>query len=250
MDDLQLIKSFRAPAPQAPDETRRRARELLAAQFDRPSRFGQPLVGRRRVLVWVAAGLLAGLLAGSALAFGGRFLDFIRGGPAPKSVRKNYHFGYKGGSPHFGNPKVIESRAHGVLAFKTTAGPMALWAAPTRDGGVCWLLTKLPPGRPAPAFGMGGCGPRGVPGGRKLVADVGTLMSQEGGRTLRYGYGFGIAAKDVVRVELRLTNGNVLRANVYEGFFGVGAPPGAKLVSATGFDVRGRVVGRSTPPRS
>lgn len=76
------------------------------------------------------------------------------------------------------------------------------------------------------------------------------MLSEEGGRTLRFGFGFGIAAKDVVRVELRLTNGNVLRANVYEGFFGVGAPPGTKLVSATGFDAQGRVVGRYTPPRS
>jgi hypothetical protein len=249
MDELQLITSFRAGVPSASDETRRYARERLAAQFDRPSRFGAPLLGRRRVLVWTAAALLAGLLAGSALAFGGRFLDFIRGEPAPKSVRNTYHFGFKGGPPHFGNPNVIESRAHGVLAFKTTAGPMALWAAPTRNGGVCWLLTRLAPGTPAPGFGVGGCGPRGVPGGRKLVADVSTLMSGEGGRTLRFGYGLGLAAKDVVRVEFRLTNGKVLRANVYEGFFGVGTPPGAKAVSVTGFDAQGRVVARYTPPR-
>jgi hypothetical protein len=245
MDELQLIRDFRATVPPASDETRRRARELLAQRFEARTTLGFP---RRRVLVWVAVALLAGLLAGSAFAFGGRIYDFIRGEPAPKPVRNVYHFGFKGGPPHFGNPGVIESRAHGVLAFKTTAGPMALWAAPTRDGGVCWLLTRLP-NSAVLDLGLGGCGPRGVPGGRKLVADVSTATSTKGGHTLAFGYGFGIAAQDVVRVELRLAGGSVLHAPVYEGFFGVGAPPGAKLVSATGFDANGHAVGRYTRPR-
>lgn len=38
-------------------------------------------------------------------------------------------------------------------------------------------------------------------------------------------------------------------STVYEGFFGVGAPAGSKLASATGFDVHGHAVGHCRPSR-
>ncbi len=37
-------------------------------------------------------------------------------------------------------PQAIASRAHGVLALRTADGPVYLWAAPRRGGGICWLV--------------------------------------------------------------------------------------------------------------
>ena len=239
MDELQLIKTFRSTAPQASDETRRRARALLAAPADRPSRYSVPLIGRRRVLVWVTVALLAGLLAGTAFAFGGRLLDFVRGGPAPKSVQLvfKHGFGDKGEVLHyFNSPDVIKSRLHGVLAFPTKAGPVALWAAPTRGGGVCFTLRPLKPKNFGEAFtGTVTC-VKGVPLGLPLVA---TIESSPGGAS----WASGIARKDIVRVEVHLTDGSVHRARVYEHFFGVGVPPGSQLASAVGFDANEHKVG-------
>jgi hypothetical protein len=36
--------------------------------------------------------------------------------------------------------RVIAAKTRRVLAVETSAGPVALWAAPTRAGGQCWLL--------------------------------------------------------------------------------------------------------------
>ena len=106
MDELQLIRDFRAATPGPSEETRRQARERLAARFERRNgSFVFARFERRQLLVAVAVALLAGLLAGSALAFGNRLLDFIRGEPAPKSVQREFaHLDPQSVIPYFDYP--------------------------------------------------------------------------------------------------------------------------------------------------
>src|SRR4029078_4049398 len=112
MDEIKLIKGFRSELPGASGESRQRARERLEGRFERRRFLGlDPL--SRRAAVCVAAALLAGLLAGSALAFGGRLVDSIRGKPAPKDVRE--HLGYPSTDCfHYVRPDITSSTHRGL----------------------------------------------------------------------------------------------------------------------------------------
>ena len=244
MDELQLIREFRAGMPGPPDETRARGRERLAAQFE--PRSGALVFGRferRKLLVGAAVALLAGLLAGSALAFGDRLLDFIRGEPAPKSVQREFaHLDPHSMIPYFDYPTVIKGRIHGVLAFDTAGGRVALWAGPTRSGGACYVFRKLRQKTLSDSLPLAaGCLGRRVPDGLKLVAGLATPAAPN------LGFAWGYTAKNVASVEVHLAGGVVKRAPVYERFFAVGAPATKSLVSAVGLAADGHEVGRCCP---
>ena len=246
MDELQLIREFRAGMPGPPDETRARGRERLAAQFE--PRSGALVFGRferRKLLVGAAVALLAGLLAGSALAFGDRLLDFIRGEPAPKSVQREFaHLDPHSVIPYFDYPTVIKGRIHGVLAFDTAGGRVALWAGPTRSGGACYVFRKLRQKTLSDSLPLAaGCLGRRVPDGLKLVAGLATPAAPN------LGFAWGYTAKNVASVEVHLAGGVVKRAPVYERFFAVGAPATKSLVSAVGLAADGHEVGRCCPLR-
>jgi hypothetical protein len=168
--------------------------------------------------------------------------------------------------PFFDFPTVIKSRIHGVLAFRTRQGPVALWAGPSRDGGVCFIIKRLRPKTLLDQIwtGVSTCVPKGVPGGRPLVAQVKSIEpTSNGGPAKDPTYAYGIVGKNIVRVEVRLSDGSVHRANVHEHFFGVGVPPkypcttrscayDAARVLAVGFDASGRKVGtyrQGAPPK-
>ncbi len=244
MDELQLIRGFRTPVPPAPEATRRRARELLAERFEHGERgFGSPRLDGRHVLVWAALLLLAALLAGSALAFGDRLLDVIRGKPAPTSVRREFaQLDPHALIPYFDYPTVIKNRIRGVLAFDTAAGPVGLWAGPTRNGGTCFVFRKLRPKTLVDRVPVAaGCvGPR-VPGGLALGATFVAPVAEK----LRFAWGY--AAKNVATVEVHPRRRQGQTGPVYERFFAVGAPATTSLVSAVGFDRDGQEVGRCCP---
>ena len=173
MDELTLIREFRSQVPSAPAERRRSAREALVAHSERTGRLD--VLRRRPVLTAAVLVLLAGLVTGSALGLGERLLDLIRGKPAPPSVQREFvrMLGNRGAViPYFDFPKVIKSRIHGVLVFRTSAGPVALWAGPTRGGDkVCFILRKLRPrnfGERVPL--LAACGAPGPPAGKSAVA--------------------------------------------------------------------------------
>jgi hypothetical protein len=244
MDEIQLIRGFRSELPGASGESRQRARERLEGRFER-RRFLGLNARSPRAAVWVAAALLAGLLAGSALAFGGRLVDSIRGKPAPEDVRQ--HLGYRSTAVfHYVNP-VITSRAHGVMEFSTSAGRASLWAAPRSDGLMC-LWAKVPLAKPYPQGSS--------PAGRYQQSEacfgrdrtlrgrpVKALSWSDSGEPK---YVIGIATRKVHAVEVRFLEGGARRAKLYDGIFAVGTPPGLTPVSATAFDAQGRKLGVDT----
>jgi hypothetical protein len=135
MDELQLIRSFRAEVPTSDREAQRAARDQLIARVEAAPRSWR----WRRLAVVLAALALAAVMAASALAL----YDFIAGEPAPPDVtellveegaaeRLEHLFAAK--------PDVIAKEAHGVAALETSAGPALLWAAPTVDGPVCYFV--------------------------------------------------------------------------------------------------------------
>ena len=241
MNELQLIEPSGSELPRASDETRRQARELLAGQFERRSFLRFPPLRRRRLLVWAVVALGAGILAGSALAFGDSLLDSIRGKPAPQDVRRDFGmfqntdvFLYDGG--------LIPAEARGVFAFRTSAGRASIWAAPNVEGGRC-LWVKFPDAHPP--RGASGQSPGASAGcqrngkeleGRKLKVVAVVSPSP----TFVVGY----AAPDVRRVEIHLLEGGVRRARLEDGVFAVGTPEGLTPTTAVAFDRKGRRVGR------
>jgi hypothetical protein len=244
MDELQLIREFRAGMPGPSEDARRKARKLLAARFEhRKGAFVFARLERHQLLVAASVALLAGLLAGSALAFGDRLLDFIRGEPAPKPVIRDFaHLDPQSVIPYFDYPTVIKGRIHGVLAFDTAAGRVALWAGPTRRGGACYVFRKLRPKTISDRLPLAaGCFGRRVERGLKLVAG---LVAPTGGNLA---FAFGYTAKDVASVEVHLADGKVKRSPVYERFFAVGAPATTSLVSAVGLAKDGHELGRCCP---
>lgn len=246
MDELTLIREFRSQVPSAPAERRRSAREALVAHSERTGRLD--VLRRRPVLTAAVLVLLAGLVTGSALGLGERLLDLIRGKPAPPSVQREFvrMLGNRGAViPYFDFPKVIKSRIHGVLVFRTSAGPVALWAGPTRGGDkVCFILRKLRPrnfGERVPL--LAACGAPGPPAGKSAVASWDSSSSESGGSMA---FVYGVAARGVASVEIRLGRGVSRRARVYEHFFAVGVPPEhSNVEEVVAFDARGHTVGRN-----
>jgi hypothetical protein len=153
MDELQLIRSFRADVPASDPEARRAARdELLARVEGAPRRWP-------RLAVVLAAFVLAAVTAASAFAL----YDFVAGEPAPPDVtdllveegtaeRLDLLF--------VGRANVVADKAHGVAALDTFAGPVLLWTVPTVDGPVCYFVEvrRLSERAGAPK-GDANCGP-------------------------------------------------------------------------------------------
>lgn len=240
MDELALIREFRSQVPSAPAEMRRSARETLVARSGRTG--GLDVLRRRPVLTAAVLVLLAGLVTGSALGLGDRLLDLIRGKPAPPSVKREFAqmFGNSGAVvPYFDFPMVIKNRIHGVLAFRTSAGPVGIWAAPTRTGGVCIVLRVLRPKTFAQGLPfLGSCGPFRNPGGAPAAAGV------ESRDPYRFVWGF--AAPGVDRVVVRLDDGRRKEARVYEHFFGTGIP-GTTYREVVAYDRAGHRLGSYKP---
>ena len=187
-------------------------------QRERGLRPGRP----SRLSIAFAALAFAAILATSALAWGGRLLDFVAGEPAPPSVKQSFALDNEARKkvlPIFrsrSGPAVIAERAHGVLAVETSAGPVVIWAAPTHGGGVCYIIDiealRRPEGRPN---GAGGCSPTPMSPTVKLEHALG--ITRVGERNLRLVHGR--VTPDVAAVELRYANGDSEELPLVEGFF-------------------------------
>lgn len=159
MDELQVIRRFRADVPASDPQARRAAREKLNVRIAAAPR------SRRwpRLAVVVAALALTAVTAASALAL----YDFVAGEPAPPDVTELL---VEEGTaerlePLFAaKPNVIAEKAHGVAAIETVAGPVLLWAAPTVDGPVCYFVefARLSEAKGTPQ-GDANCGPHRGP---------------------------------------------------------------------------------------
>lgn len=247
MDDLQLVKAFRTNIPEASAEVREGARATLVARIGPGRSTRLRLPRRRRPLLVALAVLIAALAAGSSLGLGDRLVDLIAGKPAPPRVKKHFAQSFpdvRAIIPYFDRPGVIASKTHGVMVVRTSAGPVVLWAAPTRSGSKCWLYQFLDPktGRDKPGGLGGGCGPLLWKKGQSVVADVADTGWGVGVRRLTYVWGF--AAEGVAVVRLRLDDGTAKRMALAEGFVFAEVPHGRRAREAVALDRRGRILSR------
>ena len=179
----------------------------------------------RRRYALVAAFAATLVIVPTALAFGGRLANWFHGKPAPASIRQNFvefnadmqkmaAAAAKSGFVRKA-PQAIVARAHGVLALRTADGPVYLWAAPRRGGGICWLVQLVA------AKGRGGlstCDEAWPVHQRLTFETFGTIVYPS--EQFIFGRALGGAASVVVD----LSNGEKTKLPVVEGLF-VGAFP-------------------------
>ena len=266
MDELQLIRDFGAGTPGPTDASRRAARAALGARFER----ARPASWRRRGLLLVAAAIVLFVGAGAALALGDRIFDLVRGKPAPPAfseVMARFH-DQQGLPPEYRRRVegfAIAGEWRGVLGMQTAVGPFAVWAAPTRNGGLCWqavitdeAVTKIV----LPVDGgcgpvdyragehWSGFGPDTVPGPPEGQPLLWSNMRLHGipQRTQRTQILFGRAAREVARIVVSLESGgtqNQIAARAHDSFVAAEAPPQAVPRSVRALDADGRPLGQA-----
>lgn len=243
MDELQLIRQFRADLP-AVAGARERAQETLRARMTGRRR-------RRKLVLAVAFAVLALLAAGVALGLADDVIDLVRGKPAPKDV-KQLSFQSDKLPPGANWPQADASRARGVSAVRVEGGLFTLWEAPVPGGGWCfatWVVDEEVRQLLAPG-GMGACDHKPPPRGR-LLAFPGLgftgFFNDPAGRHW-VGSVFGIAPKEVATVRIRFPSGKSIQVKTLPSFvskaryFLVAVPRGADDLVAEGLDAKGRVV--------
>ena len=253
MDELQLIRQFRADLPVVAG-ARERAQDALRARITGRRR-------RRKLVLAVAIAVTALLVTGVALGVADDVIDLVRGKPAPKDVQTLSFQSFDKLPPgaRWNWPEADASRARGVTAVRVEEGLFTLWEAPVRGGGWCfatWVVDEEVRQLLAPG-GMGACN-RQAPPQKHLLAFPGlgyTTFFTDQGAGGRHWVGtiFGVAHKDVATVRIRLPNGETIRAETVPSFytelryFLVAVPRDADDVEAVGLDAAGRVVAK-TPP--
>jgi hypothetical protein len=247
MDELQLIRQFRADLPVA-TEARERAQEALRARITGRRR-------RRKLVLAVAFAVVALLATGVALGLADDVIDLVRGKPAPKDVQQLSFRSLDKLPPGANWPQADASRARGVSAVRVEGGLFTLWEAPVPGGGWCfatWVLDDEALQLLAPG-GMGACDHKPPPQGR-LLAFPGLgftgFFNDPAGRHW-VGSVFGIAPRDVATVRIRFPSGRTIQVKTLPSFvsearyFLVAVPRGADDLEARGLDEEGRVVAKT-----
>jgi hypothetical protein len=215
MDELAAVTTFRSHVSERDEAARATALAALEAALAAPVAAPQRWRSRR-ARVAVAVALASVIAVSSAFGWPARVLDVIAGEPAPPRVKDAFALQNEGRErvlpifrQHASNDTIVE-RAHGIVGIETSVGPVILWAAPTRGGGVCWVVEIE---RRGP--GLSGCSPR--PWRESVVFEYGM------GRT-RVGDGYlelveGRTRADVASVELLYADGESETVPVLEGFY-------------------------------
>lgn len=215
MDELTAVRSFRSEVPERDDAARATAFAALEAVLAAPAALRPWWRSRRAQVLAAAAALVSVAVVSSAFGWPGRVLDVIAGEPAPPRVKDRFALENEAQErvlPLFRRDRssgVIVERAHAVLGIETSVGSVILWAAPTRDGGVCWIHEL------ARSVRLGsGCTPP-----RKSFVFQGYAL----GKT-RIGDGYldlldGRVRSDVATVNVQYADGESESIPVLEGFF-------------------------------
>jgi hypothetical protein len=175
------------------------------------------------VWILVAAALAAVVVASSAFGWTSRLLDAISGEPAPTPVKQAFAVHNEARArqvmPLFRRSPlsdVIVEETHGVMGINTSVGPVIIWAAPTRGGGLCWIVDIERMQRPdgVPNAG-GGCNPTPLPPDVPLHYSVsGTRVGDRYLQLLEGRVSVGVAS-----VELRYPDGRTETLPVFERLF-------------------------------
>lgn len=229
MDELALIRSFRLEDV-SPEVAREQARGALSRRISRRRAL------RRSVVVLVMVGAVAIVASAYAVA-----RELVVGSPAPREVKQEFaELGRVRGElipiPRQ-LPGTIAGKTRVAATLESSVGPIYIFAAPTRTGGVCgftWIASeRLPGGRP----NMSGVGCYADADPRPLMAVRSETFVR--GRNLRLLEGY--ASVRVRRLEARVGARRV-RIPLQGGWFVAELDAGASEV--VGFDARGRVVAR------
>lgn len=218
MDELAALRTFRGEVPERDVDAYVAVRRLLRQR--RQTR--RALRSRRWALV-VAVAIVGVVAASSAFGWTSRLLDAVAGKPAPPPVRQAFAVRNEARArqvmPIFRRSRAedtIVEQTHGVMGINSSVGPVIIWAAPTRGGGVCWIVDierrRQPDGRPG---GAGGCAPTPFRESNALSYAVSRTLVGDGYLTLVHGR----AGAEVASVELRFSDGKHRTLNVLEGFF-------------------------------
>ena len=209
MDEFALLKDFRLEDAVA-DGAREHARAALRAAMTR-RRFA------RRRYALVVAFAVAALLAAAAYAIAN---EFVLGAPAPPEITHAFAAANERGQEvpllfrRSGTYDTLAKRARGVIEINSSVGPIIIWAAPTKGGGICWLIDVERAHVADQANGGGGCArelrPRvpieyGLGRGQVGVASIALLD--------------GRVRHDVASVEVRYADGRREELPVIGGFF-------------------------------
>jgi hypothetical protein len=215
MDELQLIRSFRAEAVAADVDARRAARERLLAHIEDAPRARRS----HRLALIVAALVAAGILTASGMAL----YDFIAGEPAPPSVTRlivEEGTAERIGPLFFGRPDVIAQAAHGVAALETSKGRVLLWAAPTEGNAVCYFLEfeRLSERSGSPQ-GDANCGHRPIPTAPARTVPILLVLHRATIDRSDVAILVGLTHESVKSVYLRSPEGDEDELALFENFF-------------------------------
>jgi hypothetical protein len=210
----------------------------------------------RRWTVAVALGLVAlaiGLLATPALGLGSRLLDLF-GFSAPPAIKNQIAelsapspgvIKWLGDQQGFG---IRASETRGLFKIQTSKGPIWLWAAPTKAGGVCRFV-QMPP---LPATFGTTAHDRLLPRGPLACTGAASRYSRLDGaletpknwpqldRPLLHGHVY----PPVVSVRLDYTDGTHEQLPLRDGFFLQLIPPGKQPLDLIARNATGKAVAR------
>ena len=252
MDELQLIRQFRAELPAVPG-ARGRAQDVLRARITGRRR-------RRKLVLAVAFAVAALLATGVALGLADDVIDLVRGKDAPKDVKTlSFQPDKLPPGARWTWPQGDASRAKGVSAVRVEDGLFGLWEAPVEGGGWCfatWVVNEEVSGLLAPG-GTGACDFKPLPRGRMLAfSGLGftSFFTDPGGQGRHWvGAVFGVTPTDVTVVRVRFPSGRTVRSKTLPSFYAkvryflVAVPRGADDLEAEGLDAAGRVVAKTGP---
>jgi hypothetical protein len=275
MDEIQLLRDFRAELPTPSPDARRSARLALVARTGE-SRARRWFRGRRRAVVIAVAALAAVVAVGAALGLGDRVLDLVRGKPASPSAQRIFAKMFDTTTlPEPYKTRVAgyqpEGEWRGILGLTTSIGPLGLWAAPTHNGGICFTYAWLDKEITHPVFPAAGgdCEAaswhQGDPWPQHDPLDPARIEAKiwpAGRPAVRaqinpYGYGLpmtpgdtrattaivqGRAAAEVARVEIVFRDGGARRVPVYDTFFATEVPRGRVVQELVPLGARGQVL--------
>jgi hypothetical protein len=209
----------------------------------------------RRLLVigLLAAGVVA--IATPALGVIGAIRDLFEGTPPTPLVQQHFMAWNQLGrrathSPRWNQLQVNASKAHGVLAIRTSDGPVYLWVAPTRSGGTCWLLQFVNHKSTATqSIGPSGCLGTTLIG--SSIAWWGILPSPSvwrdgvGASSASFGILIGQAFGDASYLIVESSRHPILRVPVVEHFFAAVVPAEPTIHKITSYDSHGKQLAES-----
>jgi hypothetical protein len=209
---------------------------------------------RRRAAIAAVAAAIATLLVVPALGVSGRLLDLIEGTPAPPQVQTSFAANDAMRQKLFANAaaaghqlqgrysSVDAAQARGVAAIESPDGPIYLWAAPTADGGQCWLIQAGADPETGRPYGFGSCDETSKH--RTIVPDLFWTAERPNIKIVHAR----VYESAITRIDVEAEGAETLTLPVVSGHALGTVPKDAQVQAYVGRNATGDVVSRWTPP--